>query len=128
MTKTKARRQRKLAAESAAIERQLKNAVAVNPDGPVLGRSNISYELAERTRRGTAHGGMGMIAKLVERVGLAGEIDSSLHLLKLHKPYHESDHVLNIAYNALCGGRTTRFQTLLQTRCVQRPVRRADPR
>jgi hypothetical protein len=25
-------------------------------------------------------------------------------LLKLHKPYHESDHVLNIAYNALCGG------------------------
>jgi hypothetical protein len=27
-----------------------------------------------------------------------------LTLLKLHKPYYESDHVLNIAYNALCGG------------------------
>jgi len=40
---------------------------------------------------------MGMIAKLVETVGLAQEIDSSLQLLKLHKPYHESDHVLNIA-------------------------------
>jgi hypothetical protein len=25
-------------------------------------------------------------------------------LLKVHRPYHESDHVLNIAYNALCGG------------------------
>jgi hypothetical protein len=35
---------------------------------------------------------------------LAQEIDSSLSLLKLHKPYYESDHVLNIAYNALCGG------------------------
>jgi len=37
-------------------------------------------------------------------VGLAEEIDSSVNLLKLYKPYHESDHVLNIAYNALCGG------------------------
>ena len=103
MTNGKRRRQRKLAAEKAAIERRLENAVAINPDGPVLGRASIAYELAERTR-GTAHGGMGMIAKLVETVHLAEEIDSSLHLLKLHKPYHESDHVLNIAYNILCGG------------------------
>ena len=96
MTNAKQRRQRKLAAESAAIERRLKNAVAVNPDGPVLGRSNIAYELAERTR-GTAHGGMGMIAKVVKHSGLAEEIDSALHLLKIHRPYHESDHVLNVA-------------------------------
>jgi hypothetical protein len=105
VTNAKARRQRKLATGQAAIERRLANAVAVNPDGPVLGRANIVHELAERTK-GVAHGGMGMIAKLVETVGLAGEIDSSVALLKLHKPYHESDHVLNIAYNALCGGRT----------------------
>jgi hypothetical protein len=39
-------------------------------------------------------------------VGLAAEIDSSLRLLKIHRPYFESDHVLNIAYNALCGGTT----------------------
>jgi hypothetical protein len=25
-------------------------------------------------------------------------------LLKVHLPYHESDHVLNIAYNLLAGG------------------------
>ena len=105
MTNGKRRRQRKLAAERAAIERRLEHAVAINADGPVLGRANIAYELAERTR-GTAHGGMGMIAKLVDAVHLTEEIDSSLHLLKLHKPYHESDHVLNITYNALCGGRT----------------------
>jgi len=103
MTNSKRRRQRKLAAEKAAIERRLKNAVAINPDGPVLGRANIAFELAERTK-GVAHGGMGMIAKVVEAVGLAEQIDASLHLLKLHKPYHESDHVLNIAYNILCGG------------------------
>lgn len=45
-----------------------------NFDRPVLGRANIAYELSERTK-GTAHGGMGMIAKLVNAVGLAEEID-----------------------------------------------------
>ena len=54
--------------------------------------------------RGVAHGGIGMIARLVEALGLACEIDASVKLLKVHRPYHESDHVLNIAYNALCGG------------------------
>ena len=44
---------------------------------------------------------MGMVAKLVKALGLAEEIDASLSLLALHKP----DYVLNIAYNALCGGR-----------------------
>jgi len=33
----------------------------------------------------------------------------------LHKPYYESDHVLNIAYNALCGGR--RLQDIEARRC-----------
>ena len=32
------------------------------------------------------------------------EIDEHLFLLKKHLPYHESDHVLNIAYNILAGG------------------------
>jgi len=32
------------------------------------------------------------------------DIDRSLRLLKVHLPYHESDHVLNIAYNILAGG------------------------
>ena len=37
-------------------------------------------------------------------LGLIEAIDRSLHLLKIHLPYHESDHVLNFAYNALCDG------------------------
>jgi hypothetical protein len=103
----KARRRQlrhKLAAEQRAIDRRLALAVAPNPGGPVLGRARISYELSDRVR-GVAHGGMGMIAHLVQEVGLAAEIDASVQVLKVHRPYHESDHVLNIAYNALCGGR-----------------------
>ena len=38
------------------------------------------------------------------KVGLPQAINERLHLLKIHLPYHESDHVLNIAYNALCHG------------------------
>jgi hypothetical protein len=41
---------------------------------------------------------------LVRKLGLAEAIDDRLHLLKLHLPYHESDHVLNLAYNTLCNG------------------------
>jgi hypothetical protein len=100
---TTRRLRRQLEREQRQITRRLESAVVANFDAPVLGRANLAYEYSERTR-GTAHGGMGMIAKLVSSVGLAQEIDSALSLLKLHKPYYESDHVLNIAYNALCGG------------------------
>lgn len=95
--------QRRLEREQLAIERRLEAAVAPNLAGPLLQGAPIRYEWAERDR-GVAHGGIGMIARLVEAIGLACEIDASLELLKVHRPYHESDHVLNIAYNALCGG------------------------
>lgn len=85
------------------IERRLAEAAAPNPASPVLGRARIAYEYAQRTRA-TAHGGMGMVARVVAEVGLAAEIDASVAVLAQHRPYHESDHVLNIAYNALCGG------------------------
>ncbi len=50
------------------------------------------------------YGGIGLVHKMVKRIGLAESINKHLHLLKLNLPYHEPDHVLNIAYNALCGG------------------------
>jgi hypothetical protein len=70
---------------------------------PMLTASNIHYEIGERGR-GIADGGIGAIHLLVRRLGLAEAIDRRLHLLRLHLPYHESDHVLNFAYNALCDG------------------------
>ena len=65
--------------------------------------SNIHYEIADRTRA-TAHGGIGAIHLLVRMLGLDQAIDAHLGLLKIHLPYHDSDHVLNIAYNLLAGG------------------------
>lgn len=65
--------------------------------------TNIHYEMAERTR-GFAYGGIGAMHLLARQTGLIQAIDQGLHLLKRHLPYHESDHVLNIAYNILCHG------------------------
>jgi hypothetical protein len=65
--------------------------------------SNIHYEVAGRCR-GISSGGIGAIHLLARRLGLIEAIDRRLHLLQLHLPYHESDHVLNLAYNALCEG------------------------
>jgi len=65
--------------------------------------SNIHYDIADRTR-GLAYGGIGCIKLLARQTGLIKAIDDKLKLLKRHLPYHESDHVLNIAYNILCNG------------------------
>lgn len=72
--------------------------------GPVLSGSNIHYELSERATA-THAGGIGAIHLLAQQAGLIEAIDEALSLLKVHQPYHESDHVLNIAYNVLSGGR-----------------------
>ena len=65
--------------------------------------SNIHFEMAERGRA-LNYAGIGAIHLMGQRLGLAEEIDSRLQLLKRHLPYHESDHVLNLAYNALLDG------------------------
>ena len=70
---------------------------------PVITASNIHYEVADQDP-GDPCGGIGAMHLLVRKLGLAEAIDERLHLLKIHFPYHESDHVLNFAYNALCDG------------------------
>ncbi len=42
---------------------------------------------------------------LARNTGLITDIDTNLILFKRHLPYHESDHVLNITYNILAGGK-----------------------
>jgi hypothetical protein len=74
---------------------------------------NIHYELADKTR-GLGAGGIGAMHLLAKRSGLAETIDARLHLLKVHKPYHESDHVLNVAYNLLSGGECLQDMELLR--------------
>jgi len=70
---------------------------------PMLRGDNIHYELSEKSGA-ISYGGLGAIHAMVQRVGLVKEIDQHLELLKVHLPYHESDHVLNLAYNILAGG------------------------
>ena len=57
-----------------------------------------------RPHAGHAHGGIGAIHLLVRKLGLDKAINERLGLLKIHLPYHDSDHVFNIAYNLLAGG------------------------
>jgi hypothetical protein len=85
------------------IRRRLKHHPGVERPKPMLTAANIHYEIAEKIR-GLAAGGIGAIHLLARQVGLIQDIDANLHLLKRHLPYHESDHVLNIAYNLLAGG------------------------
>ena len=71
---------------------------------PMFRSGNVQFEVSQRSV-GTSYGGIGLVHELAKQLGLAAAIDERLHLLKIHLPYHESDHVLNIAYNALCDGR-----------------------
>ncbi len=70
---------------------------------PMFAARNIRYEMADRDRA-VVHGGIGAVHLLARKVGLIDALDRDVHLLKVHLPYHESDHVLNIAYNILCDG------------------------
>jgi hypothetical protein len=71
---------------------------------PEFTRQRPSYEISERAQA-IGCGGIGAIHQLVRSVGLGERIDEQLRILKQPKPYHDSDHILNIAYNLLCGGR-----------------------
>jgi hypothetical protein len=69
----------------------------------MLTATNIHYEISDRTH-GITHGGIGTFHLLARRLGLIERIDARLQLLQIHLPYHESDHVMALAYNALCDG------------------------
>ncbi len=94
---------RQLARRKRKIRRRLEHQPGVERPEPMMAAANIRYEIAERVR-GIAPGGIGAIHLLARKIGLIWDIDRDLHLLKRHMPYHESDHVLNIAYNLLAGG------------------------
>jgi hypothetical protein len=69
----------------------------------MFGAASIRVELADKVRA-IGNGGVGLVHQLAREVGLVDAIDRRVHLLQIHRPYHESDHVLNLAYNALCDG------------------------
>jgi len=93
-----------IASRKKNIERRLEEAVRPDQGKPTLEATNIQYEIAERSHA-INNGGIGAIHMMVKKLGLAENIDRFVSVLKMHMPYYESDHVLNIAYNILCGGR-----------------------
>ena len=94
---------KKIAERKRRIERRLEHK-AEERDGPMFRARNIQFELADRAQA-ICYGGIGLMHTLARECGLIEAIDRNVELLKFHFPYHESDHVLNIAYNGLTDGR-----------------------
>jgi Transposase DDE domain group 1 len=93
----------KLRLRKRRILKRIENRPGPERERPMITATNIQFELADRVQ-GLACGGIGAMLLLAQRIGLVSDIDRRLHLLKRHLPYHESDHVLNIALNILAGG------------------------
>ena len=93
----------KLTNSKRRIQRRLDKTDLRGCSQPMMTASNIHYEIAGRSH-GISVGGIGAMHALVRRLGLIEAIDRRLELLKIHLPYHESDHVLALAYLPLCGG------------------------
>lgn len=85
------------------VTERLKKKNYKNQKKTMITAKNIHYEMSENTSAMT-YGGIGAIHTMVNKVGLIDDLNKNLYLLKAHLPYHESDHILNIAYNALLGG------------------------
>ena len=93
--------------EQRRIERRLEKAEGGQEPrgtGPEMSGNGIVYDVSDKYRA-VPYGGIGVMHKLAKKVGLVEQIDAGLHLLLMHKPYRESDHILNIVFNELCGGR-----------------------
>ena len=94
---------KKLAKRKRKIEKRLKRRQWEKQLTPMFSASNIHYEIDGR-HKGIPCGGIGAIHLMNNKLGIVSELDNVLNLLKRHLPYHESDHVLNLAYNVVAGG------------------------
>jgi hypothetical protein len=72
---------------------------------PMFKKQNVHFDIAHKNK-GLRCAGLGVFLLLVQQLGLTKAIDDNLHLLQRHVPYFESDHVLNLTYNLLVGGKT----------------------
>jgi hypothetical protein len=92
-----------LDARKRKIQRRLDKTKFPKKSGPVLAGGNLRYEISDRIH-GLGFGGVSLFHQLARDIGLIDAIDAHLSILKIHLPYHESDHVVNVALNTLCNG------------------------
>lgn len=79
----------------------------------MLSTGTVGYEIGANIEA-TSFGGIAAVHRLAGKLGLVDTLNDRLELLKVYLPYHESDHVLNLAYNVLCGG--TRLEDIERLR------------
>jgi hypothetical protein len=72
---------------------------------PEFAAKTVHYEMSDRIQA-IVCGGLGALHHLAVTIGLVFALNTRLPILKRRRPYSEADHILNIAYNALCGGHT----------------------
>ena len=97
---------RQAAAAQRKITRRLRKAEGGREPrsaGPEFATGKVHYEMSDRIHA-IACGGLGVLHQLAKSVGLVDALDQRLPILKRRRPYSEADHILNIVYNALCGG------------------------
>ena len=70
--------------------------------GPVFRHPKLVAEV--ETSETTSMGGLALAAQLSAWLGIPEQIDASLSLLRSHRPFRESDHVLTHVYNLFAGG------------------------
>jgi len=61
-----------------SIDRRLNGPIEQGFTRPVFSASNIHYELSDRTRA-ISYGGIGLVHRLVQEIGLAEAIDKRVH-------------------------------------------------
>ena len=93
---------RKLDAKKRQHERRIKNQHS-RMRSPMLRCPTTKLELSERISAVNC-GGLSLVQSLVNQVGLAEAINRHCPIFKLHLPYTEADHVLNVAFNVFAGG------------------------
>jgi hypothetical protein len=76
-----------------------------------LGRTHVEVDSRSTV---TAYGGLVLVAALLSKLKVAAVINSTVKVLKMHLPYHESDHVIALALNLYVGGRCLEDQANLQ--------------
>jgi hypothetical protein len=71
--------------------------------GPVFPHRRVQLRTQQRGQI-TPYGGLSLAHDQAMRLGIDRDINRSIHLLKIHLPYTESDHILTHVYNLYTGG------------------------
>ncbi len=100
MSKDDKKKQRRIKRK---LKKRLQHVQGYTRKEPMMTATRIHYEIGEKAQA-TCSGGIGALHMLGVNSGLRQALDRDVALLKIHQPYHESDHIFNLADNILAGG------------------------